>query len=225
MRVASTSIVSLLLTAFLFWTPSLRGAPNDTAPPRPSTQPAAGTPLATKTLTVLLVSNGNPFLEKIKTAMAFKQFNILAPADYEKSKPTKYDIVLFDCYTPQFLPDRGNFMYFGCLPPNSKIKSVKEAGMPASIEQNTLKNWKRNHPVFEHAQFKSFYVKSAMKLDVPAEGVERLMEGSKGPLILLESGKPSKHLIVTFDITYSDWPLKISFPVFMYDSMLFLAHH
>lgn len=222
MRLRFISIVIALIGIFIL-TPVLRAAPKDDDSAR-GTKPAAGGQLdATKGMTVLLVSKGNAFLEKIKSAMEFKKFDMVAPADYEKSKPTRYDVVVFDCYSPQFIPGSGGFIYFNCLPPDSKIKAVKEGDRAVLVEDNSLKDWKRDHAVFDQAQFKGIFVKTGMKVDVPADGVERLMEGSNGPLILLETGKQSKHLVVTFDIMNSDWPLKVSFPVFMYDSMVFLG--
>ena len=50
-----------------------------------------------------------------------------------------------------------------------------------------------------------------------------LIDGLKGPLMVLDRDGKRTHLIVAFDPMQSDWPLKESFPIFLYQAMQFLA--
>lgn len=177
-----------------------------------------------KALSVLLVTDGNWFLERLKTSIPNKEFDFLSPLAYEDAKPTKYDIIIFDQYDPKYMPPTGSFIYFRCLPPNSKVKQVKDGIKPVYIEDNTVLDWKRDHPILEGLNLgKLAGSKFTMKLDFPPTGVERLVEGTKGPLVVLTREGRSNHLIIAFDVLQSDWPFHYSFPIFLYQAMEYLA--
>ena len=176
-----------------------------------------------KALSVLLVTDGNPFLERLKTSIKLKEFDILTPPAYEDAKPDKYDVIIFDQYEPKFMPKLGNFMYFRAVPPKLKVKQVKEGIKPIYTHENTILDWKRDHPMLRGLNLGKLYIEDTLKLDVPPVGVERLVEGSKGPLIVLDREGRSTHLIVGFDILQSNWPLKLSFPIYMYQALQYLA--
>lgn len=176
-----------------------------------------------KALSVLLVTDSNFFLEKLKGSIQLKEFDILSPAGYEDAKPAKYDVIMFDQYQPKFMPQSGNFMWFRALPPNAKVKQTMNGVRPVYTQENTILDWKRDHPMLAGLNLGKLYIESAMKLEVPPVGVERLIEGSKGPLVVLDREGRSTHLIVGFDVLQSNWPLKLSFPIYMYQALQYLA--
>ncbi len=175
-----------------------------------------------KALSVLLVTDGNYYLEKLRGSIQLKEFDVLNPVAYEEQKPPKYDVIIYDRYAPTWMPLTGNFMYFNAIPPNSKIKQAKKGVRPEFLHANSVLDWKRDHPMLRGLSLGKIYVEDAMKLDLPM-GVERLVDGSKGPLIVLSREGRSTHLVIGFDLMQSDWPLKMSFPVFMFDALQFLA--
>jgi hypothetical protein len=177
-----------------------------------------------KALSILLVTDTNWFLERLKTSMPSKEFDFLSPTAYEELKPTKYDVVMFDQYEPKYMPANGSFMYFRCLPPNIKIKQAKDGIKPIYLEDNTVLDWKRDHPILQGLKIgKLAGSKFSMKFELPPVGVERLIEGSKGPLVVLTREGRSSHLVVGFDILQSDWPFHFSFPIFLYQALEYLA--
>src|SRR4051812_39996251 len=176
-----------------------------------------------KALSVLLVTDGNFFLEKLKGTIQLKEFDVLNPVAYEDTKPVKYDVVIYDRYQPKYLPATGNFMYFRCVPPNSKIKQVQDGPKVVYLKENTILDWKRDHPMLRDINLGKLYVEDTLKLDLPPVGVERLIEGSKGPLVVLDRVGRSTQLVVGFDVLQSHWPLRMSFPVFMYQALQYLA--
>lgn len=179
-----------------------------------------------KALSVLLVSDGNFYLEKLKGSISLKDFDIVNPLAYEElasgDKPFKYDVVLYDRYTPKWRPSGGNFMYFNAVPPDIKVKQVKEGVRPVFLHENTILDWKRDHPMLSGLNLNKLYIEDALKMETPL-GVERLIEGNKGPLVVLSREGRQTHLLVGFDVMQSNWPLKVSFPVFMYQALQFLA--
>ena len=184
-----------------------------------------------KNLSVLLVTEGNFFLELAMRSLGLENPQQMLPAAYESTKPDgKFDVIIFDRYQPKFMPPSGgNFVYFGCTPPPAAVEN-KLTGQPPVYVPQPPKNkhvtgiidWKRVHPVLRHLALSSHGFADPIKLTVPPEA-EVLMEGPGGPLMVLYRNKISTHFVMGFDIIDSTWPLKPSFPVFMHNLMQFLA--
>ena len=178
-----------------------------------------------KNLSVLLVTEGNFFLELALKSLSLQKPQQMLPAAYENNKPGSFDVIIFDRYQPKFLPPAGNFVYFGATPPDSKIKGDPPVYVPQP--QNKKKvlgviDWKRDHPILRHLQLGSHGFADPIKLTVPPEA-EVLMEGPNGPLMVMLREKSATQFVMGFDVIESTWPLKPSFPVFMHNLMQFLA--
>jgi hypothetical protein len=176
-----------------------------------------------KMLSVLLVTDGNYFLELAINSLNLKDPKVVPPGEYEAKIPTDYDLIIFDHYSPKQLPASGNFIYFGCLGPNLKLKPVTENNVPVMLSEVSVLDWNRDHPILRNLSLRKVYVAEATRFDVPIES-EVLIEGTKGPLAILHREGRSIHLVVTFDpVNKSNWPLRVSFPVFLYNSLQFMA--
>jgi hypothetical protein len=178
-----------------------------------------------KNLAVLLVTEGNFFLELAMKSLSLQDPQQQLPAAYENSKPEKFDVIIFDRYQPKFLPPAGNFVYFGAAPPESKLKGTPPVYTPRPTKDKKVVgviDWKRDHPILRHLALGSHGFADPIKLEAPAEA-EILMEGPSGPLMVLYRDKSMTHFAMAFDVIESTWPLKPSFPVFMHNLMQFLA--
>jgi uncharacterized protein YegL len=178
-----------------------------------------------KPLSVMLVSEGNFFLELAMKSLSLNKPQQLTPAEYESKKPEGLDVILFDRYQPKYLPVSGNFVYFGAVPPNSKITGVPSVYVPQPAKEKKVTgiiDWKRDHPILRHLGLSQHGFADPIKLTVPPEA-EVLMEGPGGPLMVLYHDKMSTHFVMAFDIIDSTWPLKPSFPVFMHNLMQYMA--
>jgi hypothetical protein len=178
-----------------------------------------------KMLSVLLVTDGgNYFLEKAVGSLNLKNPATLTPEAYEDKSPTEYDVIIFDRYTPVKLPPAGSFVYFGVAPSGLKIKPAANAdGAYELVEDVGVLDWKRDHPVLRHLAMQKLYVAQAIRLEGAAENSEVLLDGLKCPLIVLHREGKGVHLIVAFDLLQSNWPLRVSFPIFLHNAMQFLA--
>jgi hypothetical protein len=152
-----------------------------------------------KPLSVLLVTDGDYFLERMISSLNLKNAVVISPQQYEATIPANYDVIIFDRgYTPPKLP-------------------------PAVMLDSTgVLDWKRDHPMLKNLALNRLRVAEAEKLDVPADA-EVLVEGVKGPLIVLDHEGKSTHLVIAFDLLQSDWPTQPSFPLFMYNALQYLA--
>jgi uncharacterized protein YegL len=177
-----------------------------------------------KSLAVLLVTDGNYFLQKVMASLALQKPETMSPAVYEEKKPSNFDVIIFDRYEPKFMPASGNFIWFGALASGLKLKVQKDAsGKEVAIVKDTMVlDWKRDHPILRGLQLGKMYVGEAIKLAVPIE-TETLVDGFKGPLILMHREGRSTHLVCTFDLLQSNWPLRLSFPIFMNNALQYLA--
>ena len=178
-----------------------------------------------KTLSVLLVTDGgNYYLEKGVASLNLKNPATMTPEAYEEKAPTDFDVIIFDRYTPQKLPPAGSFVYFGAVPKGLKVKAdVDEAGRYRLVEDVDVLDWKRDHPVLKNLAMQKVVVAESIRLIGAAENSEVLVDGMKCPLVVLHREGKGVHLIVTFDLLQSTWPLKPSFPIFLHNAMQFLA--
>ena len=129
---------------------------------------------------------------------------------------------------PKHVPAAGSFLYFvdpthPVLPEELKVKIAMDANKaPIVLKDIGVLDWKRDHPILHDLQLEKLYVASAVKLDVP-QTAQVLLDGLKCPLLVLQQQGNSTHLICPFDVLQSNWPLKVSFPVFLHNAMQFLA--
>jgi hypothetical protein len=137
-----------------------------------------------KALSVLLVTDGEYYLQKAIDSMGLDHPDVKSPIAYESEKPKKYDVIIFDRYEPQYMPTSGNFIWVGALGSGLRLKVVKEGNAAAVVKESMVLDWKRNHPILRGLQLGKLYVAEALKLEVPIE-TEVLIEGYKGPLMLL----------------------------------------
>ena len=135
-----------------------------------------------------------------------------------------YDVIVFDRYTPRKMPPAGNFVYFGAAPNGLKVKAATEPdGRYKLVEDVGVLDWKRDHPILRNLGMQKLYVAEALKLEGAAENSEILLDGLKCPLIVLHREGKGVHLIVAFDLLQSNWPMKVSFPIFLFNSLQFLS--
>jgi len=160
--------------------------------------------------------------------MRLKAPDIIQTSTYEEKKPQKYDVVIFDRYTPQFLPDAGNFIYFGAVPPTTpgpgqKITAAVDAsGMPVELTDEEILDWQRDNPMLKDLALNRLYVAEALKLNVPPDA-QTLIDGLKGPLVVLAHDGKRTNLVVGFDVLQSNWPFEVSFPIFFHRALQYMA--
>jgi len=174
-------------------------------------------------LSVALVTEGNYFLERAVSSLNLHEPQIMSPADWENKKPENFDVVLFDRVVPKYMPTAGNFVWFGALPEGLQVKQSKNtAGQSEFLQNVEVLDWKRDHPMLRDLALGKLFAAEAEKLDVPL-AAETLIDGTTGPLVVLDREGRSTHLIVGFDVLQSNWPLRKSFPMFLYYALQYLS--
>ncbi|MHB2017911.1 MAG: vWA domain-containing protein [Candidatus Xenobia bacterium] len=146
---------------------------------------------------VLVVTSGNPFLEKALALLPETEVYRIVPAEYRTSQG--YDVTVWDGTRPAAID--GPAVVFGA-------GSGRLAG-PFDIQ------WQHDHPIFAHVDLTAVHVAETRRLDARGQ-VLASVPGT--PLMTLDG-----HVLrIGFDIFHSDWPLSVSFPIFMANCMQFL---
>ena len=179
-----------------------------------------------KSLSVLLVTaaHDNPWIEqKALPAMHLKNPQVMLEEDYEDKQPKNFDVIIFDRVTPAFLPESGNYIYFGCAPPNARLKIEKNGEIYQTLEDCNVLDWQRDHPILRQLPLGRLYAGTMYKLDVPPDA-KILIDGLKGPMVVLDREGRNTNLVIAFDVLQSNWPnIGWTFPVFLHNALQFLA--
>ncbi len=181
-----------------------------------------------KQLEVLLVSQGNYFLERAVRSAGYDQPAML-PSAYEKEKPSNYDVIIFDRYRPKWLPRAGSFIYFGAIPPagegGDKFKANPDVYVPKPDNKKKIVgpiDWDRENPILRYLSFNEIGFADPIKITAPPDA-HIMMDGPGGPLMLIYREGFHTHLVMAFDVYDSNWPLRPSFPIFIHNALQYLA--
>lgn len=183
---------------------------------------------------VALVTPGNFFLEKAVKALSLQSLALLTPEQYETAMAGRqvdsFDVIIFDRYSPPvlaatnqpLLPTTGNFLWFGAVPAGIGLHWAQTDNRPITVENVGVLDWKRDHPILRSLQLSHLFFASAWQLQSDQQS-DVLIDGLKGPLLLLHHQGDQTHIVAGFDLLQSNWPLHISFPIFIQNALSYLA--
>ena len=133
------------------------------------------------------------------------ELSAVAPADYLVSN--EFDLTVFNGFEPEALP-AGSVLFFDALPP---IPGIRSSG---TIENPPVLATDNDHPAMRFLNPSNVGVVSAQRLELPS-GSRTLISTRGGPLVADVSRGGQQILVVAFDLAQSDWPLRLSFPLFI----------
>ena len=173
---------------------------------------------------VLIVTRGNLFLEGALLAAGAGEENHLAidkvtPAAYDAERAARYDVVVFDAFTPPVAPD-AHALY---LDPQRDGPFAIET----DLKRPLITDAESAHPVLRWVSLGDVNMtrSSVFKL---APGDRALASMLKQPLIVAREqvgpgGANRRSVAVGFDLRQSDLPLRVAFPVLLMNSMDWFA--
>lgn len=130
-------------------------------------------------------------------------------------------VVLFDGSAPAELPSC-NTWHVGVLP----VTIVKDK--TTQVRAPVIVNWDTSHPVLKLLALEDLTISQATVLTEP-KGIIRLIDSDRGPVLFVQPRGPFVDLVQAFawidaDGKWgSDWPLKLSFPLYVYNAFRFLT--
>jgi hypothetical protein len=159
---------------------------------------------------LLVAGPGNFFLDKaLAQSLDLEAFRA---EDFSKTSTGDYDIVVLNGGVPESLPE-GRYLIFGELPKWEGLKAEGEVAQPAVMD------WDRRHPVARMVNFSGLYVKSSPKVTLPPFAAPIVEGPDNAPLIFSWEKGRTRAVVVTFKLLDSDWPLRLSFPLFLSNTL------
>lgn len=175
---------------------------------------------------VLLVTPGNYYLETALANISQRSslsMTTVSPADFQSRRNQQVapgQITVFDRWAPPETQP-GPAIYVGIIPPGSPLADRDPAGHVVRVNDAGTVQWKHEHPTLRGLSLDKLYVASALKLRA-AEHWETLASGTKGPLILARVDGGERQMVIGFDVLESNWPMNVSFPIFLRQSIQWL---
>jgi hypothetical protein len=129
----------------------------------------------------------------------------------------RYDLVIFDNVAPR--PVKAPAIWsFGMPDPQY---GVRETGIDA---HPTVVDWSKSSPVMRYADFSDLNISQSHRVsEIAASGAETLVEGSDGPLVVSSQSHGRRTLYNSWSLLDSDFPLRVSFPIFVANSISWLT--
>ncbi|HVR86516.1 MAG TPA: BatA and WFA domain-containing protein [Planctomycetota bacterium] len=159
---------------------------------------------------LLIAGTGNFFLEKALAQV--RDMDAFSAEDFSKTSMGDYDIVVLHGILPENLPE-GRYLILGELPKWEGLKAEGELAQPAVVD------WDRRHPVARMVNFNGLYVKSAPKIALPPFASALVEAPDNVPLVFSYEKGRTRAVVVTFKLLDSDWPLRLSFPLFLSNAL------
>jgi Ca-activated chloride channel homolog len=159
---------------------------------------------------VLLVTRGNSFLQKALRAAGRVELSVTR--DLTDPKPP-FDVVVLDALAPSVWPTV-NLLAFQSMETNW----FEAAG---AIEAPAIVDWKATHPLLRFVTFDNVAVAKTVAAKTPTWATA-VAESPQTPLILAGELARQRIVWVGFDVLDSNWPMRVSFPIFIANAVEWL---
>lgn len=163
-----------------------------------------------KPVKVMLVTRGNRLIEKALKASPSVQ---LVTATDLTDFGAGFDFIVLDGVEPTVWP-KGNVLAFRVVNSNW-VESVTAVDGPVIVD------WKSTHPLLRYAGFDNVQIVQSLTARAPTWAVS-ILEAPQAPLILAGDLGRQRIVWVGFDPLESNWPLRVSFPIFIANAVEWL---
>lgn len=159
---------------------------------------------------ILLATRGNRFLEKGLRGAANARLTVRDSVDQSDDR---FDIIVLDDVLPQSWP-KANLLAIRVANTNW-FEEMQSDKAPAIVD------WHHTHPLMRYVSFDNVDVAESLLPKLPPWGLS-LVQSQQRPLII--AGERERHRVVWlgFDPLQSNWPLRVSFPIFLANAIEWL---
>lgn len=155
---------------------------------------------------ILLVTNGNVFLEKVLSLLPAGDVSRVQPRRYLAVDVNQYDVVIFDGYVPDVLP-RGNILIVN--PVESTLFAAEgEVRMPA------VRSWEREDPLLRFVDLRDVAIARSLRITPPG-WMRTLVQSDVAPLMMAGEQNGQRVVVIPFDLRQSNLPLLAAYPILM----------
>ena len=175
---------------------------------------------------VLIVSSGDRYLiDTLKTPVTLQEadFTVVKPEEYDKSPVDRqvaggeFDWIIYENFRPKQAPE-ADALYFGAFPPGAVYDN------PKSLEHPVILDWDTTHPLMQFIRdLSTVFIQKAKGIE-PPPGTTPLIGSNLGTLAFVVPRSGYRDVVVSFPLVEgtefnTNWPLKISFPLFLYNCL------
>jgi hypothetical protein len=163
---------------------------------------------------VLVVTEGNMYLEAALLLDEYLDVTVTSPRDYALKHATnaaRFDVMIFDRATPA-QPPRAAALYLDPRGPGSPVKVGDVIAQPGFDKLD------RKHPVIRFTALDDVNIARGHRLT--GEPGDRIVGASeKGPILIAGARGGLKFVALGFDVSESDLPLRVAWPLFLLDTI------
>ena len=164
---------------------------------------------------VLIVGSRSYFIKHVLDSSPGTEADVIDLSEYSMEVASAYNTVIWNgVESPGIGPNHN--IYLGCRP---QIEGLTADGV---IKAPDIVDWDNTHPVNRFIDFSNLIISEAEALTLP-ENWMTLLSSSKGPLIALHDEGGRGLCVVGFDPIKSNWPLVVSFPIFLNNTLNMFA--
>lgn len=156
---------------------------------------------------VLLVSDGNNYLQAALLLDEYLDADLIAPGDYPPSG--SYDVVIFDRVAPPRVPRTGAALYLDPPREGSPVRRGRR------IEMFGFDRWDEDSALLRWMAIGDIQALEGTVLE-PSKGDHVVAASAHGPLLV--EGKTQdgmRYVVLGFDPRQSDWVLRTAWPLFV----------
>ncbi len=167
---------------------------------------------------VLLVSEGNLFLEGALLLDEHTTYDRITHAAYRPDEAKAYNLVIFDGYHGEKLPEQGNFLLFDPEKGKSPIPIIKQVPNPPIMWPSQPKH--HRHPIMRFVTVKNVNTVRASIFKLSGKDQPLMMTDERGPVFAAVRREHQRKIVVVgFSLSHTDWVIRVSFPVFLLDAI------
>jgi hypothetical protein len=160
---------------------------------------------------VLLVSAGNPYLERLLRVLPLR-----GAAEAQTVDPkswASYGVVILDRVNPGPLPP-GDYLLIASIPPNLPVS------VTGSVMRPQIAAWQEEDRVLQFVDLSDVHIARALGL---ATQGGRSLAGGDAPLLWAYEGGGIRALLFGFALQDSDLPQRVAFPILIANSLAWLG--
>ncbi|HOU39904.1 MAG TPA: VWA domain-containing protein [Promineifilum sp.] len=191
--------------------------PRDGLPDYLAVDNNAWTPLdAGSTRRVMLISDGNLFLERIFTVLPGYELFRMSSAEATQATAAEepFDLTIYDGVPLPDGPLPSSALIFNPQPPSG---AGADGSSPLVTVTGTFTETAAvriaDSPLLENVDWGSFAIANAQQVEAPT--LPAVVSAAAGPLLLAGESNGRRVVVFTFDLRASDLPLQIAFPIIM----------
>ncbi|NJL30911.1 MAG: hypothetical protein HC898_04380 [Phycisphaerales bacterium] len=134
------------------------------------------------------------------------------PASLRRSEGDEgFDLIVFDDYTPTVVPVVSSVSFAG----TAALPGLERKPTTTSEPQTqVLLNWRREHALLRYVALDDVLLVEPGRLALP-QGAVVLATGQAGPVMAEVNVQGTRHVVASFPILKTNWPMQVSFAVFM----------